>query len=194
MLTETFFNKTFNALLTFKDIPVDKVKSDKFYQLMKNDFTDQEFGAICGDICKTEKLYNRYPDPCLFYQRKPKPNAETVLEVDKQNFLDKCADYLTSGFITTDERKEFNESLTDIERRVLRRFGSISDLWTACNRENCPRSIDSVLKELKTDFENAWTAGATGNGVLRLTYGISGKNTISVIDDVKQQLLSHWRA
>lgn len=183
------FERAMNALLAFKDIPIDHDKNKKFYDLMKNDFTDAEFAEICGDICKTERLYNKYPDPCLFYQRKPKPNVESLLDDDCQKFLDKVSDYLTSGFISTDDRQEFNTSLTDTEKKVLSRFGGISTLWESCNRDDYARSVDGVLRELKRDFEDAWEVQTTGNGVLRLTYG-----TPKSIEPLTQNLLKHWSA
>lgn len=69
MITPICFNKCMNTLLTFASVSVDENKNRAWYQLMKNDFTDSEFSRICNDICKTESLYGRYPDPKLFYSR-----------------------------------------------------------------------------------------------------------------------------
>ncbi|MBO7713051.1 MAG: hypothetical protein J6S85_05745 [Methanobrevibacter sp.] len=69
MLSVCHFNRCMNTLLTFAGIPVDEVKNNAWYNLMKNDFSDSEFSRICEDVCKTETLYGRYPEPKLFYSR-----------------------------------------------------------------------------------------------------------------------------
>lgn len=179
------FNRALNALLAFKDIPVDRDKNEKFFELMKNDFSDEEFNAICGDICKTENLYNKYPDPYLFYQRKPKINNSDILEIDKQKFISKVNDYLSEGFISSYDRQEFNDSLTDTERRVLQRYGGISELWASCHRDEYSRSIDSILRELKNDFESLYKI--ENKNVLQLTNGAPKS-----IENIKQKLLEKW--
>lgn len=69
MLSVYHFNRCMNTLLTFAGIPVDENKNKAWYNLMKKDFSDSEFSRICEDVCKTETLYGRYPEPKLFYSR-----------------------------------------------------------------------------------------------------------------------------
>ena len=189
MMTKQFFDRAINSLLVFKDILLDKEKNKKYYELMKRDFTDEEFAQICGDICKTENLYNKYPDPYLFYKRKPKRTPEISIARDKQLFLRKVSDYLDSGFISTDERVEFNRSLTPVESLVLQKHGGISTLWTSVNRDEYARSLDAVLRELSADFEDMWEVDCQDNGKLR----IGNDKPTSVIEAPVNHLLAHWK-
>lgn len=80
MLTKTCFDRCMNTLLAFAEVAIDSEKNKAFYNLMKKDFEDVEFSAMCEDICKTELLYGRYPAPKLFYDRKKKNQAEILIE------------------------------------------------------------------------------------------------------------------
>ena len=170
MMNKQYFDRSLNSLLTLKDIAVDKAKNVKYFELMKNDFSDAEFSAICCEICKTENLYGKYPDPCLFYQRKPKNTPKAELENELHKFLTKVADYLESNFICGDDRKNFNESLTEIENRVLRKHGGISTLWLAVHRDECSRTVDSVLRELRREYEDIWNVALSKSGSLKLEH------------------------
>ena len=179
------FDRCMNSLLVMKDIQVSKEKNLAYFTMMKNDFSNEEFVEICADICKTEKLFNKYPDPCLFYQRKPKPNHTDRMGTEKQAFISKVSEYLDSGFICSDERRDFNNSLTETERKVLQRFGGISELWSSCHRDEYARSVDAILRDLKRDFDDLWEV--SNKGCLQLTYG-----TPQNVKGVTQQLLSKW--
>ena len=170
MLNKEKFIKSLNALLVFCQIDVDEVKTNNYYNLMANDFNDDEFTVICGDICKTENLYNKYPQPKLFYDRKPKIGTKDKMTEDLQKFIEKVDDYISSGFIYSSQKEEFNNSLTDTERKVLTRNGGISALWTACNRDDYARSVDSVLRGLESDFKELWEFDTKQDGGLKLTY------------------------
>ena len=81
MLDRKLFLKCFNTLLLFGSVEPDKQKTEMFYRLMANDFEDKEFSEICGDICKTESLFGKYPDPKMFYERKEKRDNNILVEV-----------------------------------------------------------------------------------------------------------------
>lgn len=87
MLTIQFFDKCFGSLLYFHQVPVDEQMSRMYYKLLCKDFDDAEFSAICGDICKHENLYNKYPIPKLFYDRKQSAK-ETILVAEGSLFID----------------------------------------------------------------------------------------------------------
>jgi len=93
MLTKACFDKCMNILLAFAEVQISKEKNCAFYTLMKNDFSDSEFGNICEDICKTELLYGRYPAPKLFYDRK-KTKEQTVLIREGSFYIDSGENYL----------------------------------------------------------------------------------------------------
>lgn len=79
-MNQKVFEKSLLALLYFKGVKNDQHHTDFLYNLMKNDFTDEEFQAMCGDICKTEDLFGKYPDPKIFYDRKKTAQANILIE------------------------------------------------------------------------------------------------------------------
>lgn len=81
MLDRKKYDKNMSILLTFKNVKTNNAANEFFYNLVKNDFTDEEFGKMCVDICKTEDLYNKYPDPKLFYDRKKASEENILVEV-----------------------------------------------------------------------------------------------------------------
>lgn len=80
--------KSLTALLYFKNVPLNEKHNDFLFNLLKDDFTNEQFNDICMDICKTEDLFNKYPDPKLFYDRKPKDKSNMVMIVEGQFYLD----------------------------------------------------------------------------------------------------------
>ena len=87
MLNRNTFDKNMSMLLMFKNIKANKQQNDFFYNLLKDEFTDEEFANTCVDICKTEELYNKYPDPKLFYDRK-KEKQKTILIEEGAFYID----------------------------------------------------------------------------------------------------------
>ena len=80
MLDRKLFLKCFNTLLLFGGVEPENQRTEMYYKLMANDFEDKEFSAICGDICKSEHLFGKYPDPKLFYDRKENRNRTILVE------------------------------------------------------------------------------------------------------------------
>ena len=95
MLTKACFDRCMNTLLTFADVMAEPDKNKAFYALMKNDFTDEQFGKICEDICKTELLYGRYPAPKLFYDRKENTQEQILCEIGTLFVDDTFPEYMT---------------------------------------------------------------------------------------------------
>ena len=93
MLSLKEFNKNISSLLYFAEVPVDEVKNKFLYNLLKNDFEDEEFGEVCVDICKKEEFFGRYPAPKLFYDRK-KTKEKTVLIREGSFYIDSGEGYL----------------------------------------------------------------------------------------------------
>lgn len=155
MLNEIIFNRCLSMILVTNDVEIDFEKNKVFYDLMKNDFTDDEFQVVCERICKEEQLYNHYPPAVMFY--KYKTNDTDRCSIECQNFLDKVEDYLNLGFVPSFYKEDFLNNLTDNERRAMQGFGGISNLWSDCHRDSMPRSKTSILKDLRESFENNWT-------------------------------------
>ena len=86
-MDKTKFKKSLFALLYIKGVEENEFQTNILFNLIKDDFTDEEFGNMCVEICKTEELYNKYPDPKLFYDRK-KDSKKTILIEEGTFFLD----------------------------------------------------------------------------------------------------------
>lgn len=80
MLTRKCFDRCLGALLALNQVEVSEKMNDMFYRLMGKDFSDKEFPEVCGDICKQENLYGKYPTPKMFYDRKEKIEATELVE------------------------------------------------------------------------------------------------------------------
>lgn len=86
MLRKEVFEKCMWTLLQFHGIEANEDRQKMFFNLLKNDFEDEEFMEICGKICREENLFGKYPTPPMFYSRKEPQNQ--VLIVEGQFYLD----------------------------------------------------------------------------------------------------------
>lgn len=99
--------KSLTALLYFKNVPLNEKHNDFLFNLLKDDFTNEQFNDICMDICKTEELFNKYPDPKLFYDRKQPDKSNMVLIVQGQFYLDdSMPEYKQYLIGSTDDEQE----------------------------------------------------------------------------------------
>lgn len=107
MLDFKKFDKLISTIVYFGNIQYSKTMTENLYNLMKNDFTDDEMKIICEDICKHEDLFGKYPSPKMFYDRKQPDKSKMVMIVEGQFYLDdtmpEYKDYLIG---TTDEEQE----------------------------------------------------------------------------------------
>lgn len=88
MLDFKKFDKLISTILYFGNIQYSKTMTENMYNLMKNDFTDDEMKVICEDICKREDLFGKYPTPKMFYDRKPKDKSNMVLIIEGSFYID----------------------------------------------------------------------------------------------------------
>lgn len=148
-MDKTFFLRHYGILLSAKSVLIDTDVAELTYQAYQNDFTDEEFAAVCLMVLKNENFYGRPPDPAIF----SKYVKTSALETD---FIEKCADYLQQGYVSSERRDAFIESLTDREERVLYSFGGISTLWSICHPNGIfnPDRFDFKLKALRDAFRN----------------------------------------
>jgi len=147
MINEKTFNQCIITIITLKDIEINNKKSKLLYNLMKNDFTDEQFQNACNHITKLETLYNKYPSPEMFYKYKIESSIkqlESQEQIDLQSFLSRCKDYLKSSFLDSYDKKEFNKSLTERDKIALRLCGGISELWSSMRKDGYQRNITSI--------------------------------------------------
>ena len=88
MLDFKKFDRLISTILYFNNTQYSKTMTENLYNLMKNDFTDDEMKVICEDICKHEELFNKYPSPKMFYDRKQPDKNNMVTIVEGQFYLD----------------------------------------------------------------------------------------------------------
>ena len=140
MLSVCHFNRCMNTILTFAGIPVDEIKNKAWYNLMKNDFIDSEFSRICEDVCKTETLYGRYPEPKLFYSR-------------YEQFKDKEEKPKTDIALLEQKRKDVKQEQKDRAEKM--------DAWLDfIKSKGYSSSVDVIMagkgnfKKLREEFNN----------------------------------------
>lgn len=107
MLDKKIFLKCINTLLIFGSVEPDDKRNELLYQLMAKDFEDKEFSAICADICKTESLFGKYPEPRMFYSRKKADENNLVLIEEGSFYLDdSMPEYKQYLIGSTDDEQE----------------------------------------------------------------------------------------
>lgn len=81
MLDKKVFLNCLGIILATHDIEPKEITTKSLYELLKNDFTNEEFSKACMDICKEEALYGKYPTPNMFYKRKKQEQNNILVEV-----------------------------------------------------------------------------------------------------------------
>lgn len=116
-MDKMFFLRHYGILLSAKSVLIDTDVAELTYQAYRDDFTDEEFAAVCMAVLKNENFYGRPPDPAIFAKYVKASAAET-------DFIAKCADYLRRDYVSMATREAFVEELTDREKRALYSFGA----------------------------------------------------------------------
>lgn len=93
MLTKKCFDRCLGALLVFNQVPVNDTMNEMLYKLVSRDFEDEEFSSICGDICRTENLFGKYPIPKMFYDRKRQSDKKELIEQEVFYLDDSIPEY-----------------------------------------------------------------------------------------------------
>lgn len=161
MLNRKQFEININMLLTMKDIDFNAGKSDCLYRIMANDFTDKEFANACLDIAKTECLYNKYPDPKLFYDRRKTLKPDEEKNLIKQQFLEKVSDY-----IQEDMPSYLNQSYSPGEMRILQMCGGLSQLWSDIHNNN--GKVSYLIAQVAKNFDNFYEVEKKTNDTIQL--------------------------
>lgn len=148
-MNKMFFLRHYGILLSAKSVLIDTDVAELTYQAYRNDFTNEEFAAVCMAVLKNENFYGRPPDPAIFAKYVKASAAEN-------DFIAKCVEYLRRDYVSMATREAFVEELTDREKRALYSFGGISTLWSVChpNGTFSPERFDFKLKALRDAFGN----------------------------------------
>lgn len=73
MLNKKIFMTKTIQIAELKGLNLSENYAKSMYNLIKDDFTDEEFTQICNFILKNEELYNKMPEPRHFYKHKTQP-------------------------------------------------------------------------------------------------------------------------
>ncbi len=148
MLCKKIFMRDYTMMLTAKGIALDKTAAMLTYEAFKNDFTDEQFSALCIQIFKTENFYGRVPDASIFSK---------YIASKTDDFIAKCYAYLESGYISVDDKKLFLSSLSEPEQRALGCVGGISAAYSSCRPNGVyrPDKVDFKINQIKNALSNA---------------------------------------
>jgi len=172
MLNKKLFYNNLDALLFTKDIKIDAKKSEMLFKIMENDFTDKEFADACINIAKTECLYNKYPDPKLFYDRQDKISQDEERVLIKQRFLEKVTDYVLEDMPTY-----LNQSYSPGEMRILQMSGGLSQLWSEIHNNN--GKIGYITSQLSKNFDDFYEVEKKTDNTLQLENNSEQSKAIS---------------
>jgi hypothetical protein len=142
MINKDLFKKQYTTLCQIKQIAIDKDYVITLWDLIKNDFTDEQFQYACREIIKNEQLYNKQPDPNLFYKYK----ASTEITKEKQASIE------AEKVIEAVDKFEFHDGVmfdNPITTAVIRKhFGGWKEVRYMFNEYNqFKRSPQSFKKE-----------------------------------------------
>ena len=76
-MDKMFFLRHYGILLSAKSVLIDTDVAELTYQAYRDDFTDEEFAAVCMAVLKNENFYGRPPDPAIFAKYVKASAAET---------------------------------------------------------------------------------------------------------------------
>lgn len=126
------------------------------YKYLANDFTDEEFQRISIKVMQNEDLYGKMPTVRHFTKYLNKPSKDEEREAQKQAFLEKVSNYLQLDYVMNYDREKF-KNITELESRVLRSNGGLSEMWSRVHNLDYPCKISTIIKELSEFYDNNYT-------------------------------------
>ena len=127
------------------------------YKYLANEFTDDEFQKVSLLVMQNEDLYGKMPTVRNFTKYLPKqPTEDEEREAKKQAFLEKVSDYLQLDFVMDYDRQKF-ANISELESRVLRSNGGLSEMWSRVHNQDYPCKISTIIKELSEFYDNNYT-------------------------------------
>lgn len=147
------FTMSIKALAENFSLPV----KAEYIQLMHDylNFTEEDLKTAVNYFMTKERLFKM---PSVAEWKKA-VGIDIRSEVDKveESFIRKVSYYLSLIFVSSDEKRRFNESLSDVERKVLSEMGGISELWCSVHNDNYSRSMSKILSECRLLFKDRAT-------------------------------------
>ena len=127
------------------------------YKHLANEFNDNDFVLASHQVLRNEDLYGKMPTIRHFTKYLPKQITEDEeREAKKQAFLEKVADYLQLDYVMDYDRAKF-KNITELESRVLRSNGGLSEMWSRVHSYDYPCRVSTIIKELSEFYDNNYT-------------------------------------
>ena len=127
------------------------------YKYLANLFDDETFRKTSQKVLENEDLYGKMPTVRHFTKYLPKQITEDEeREAKKQAFLEKVSDYLQLDYVMDYDRAKFKD-ITELESRVLRSNGGLSEMYSRVHNLDYPCKISTIIKELSECYDNNYT-------------------------------------
>lgn len=186
MLTKDCFRNNFIGACVAKGFsPADKESLAFLYDIVKDEFTDEEFIAITKDVVLNENFYGRMPDISLWTKRKKeaeKKSGESAFLIARQNFQDKVLELVYNDYNTKGQINEFNNSLTASEAAALSALGGLSALWASCRKGGVfdEEKTDWTIRRIQEKFKEHYNEQADSR--LRITESRNEEMVLKIAD------------
>ena len=154
LLTRAELDKTIKMLELSFDLTAKEGYADLIYSFLKNNSVEELRKAYTFFL--KQKSMSKLPSVAQWLEAMGK-DMRTPIDIACDKFLAKVQEYITSDFMFSEDKQEFIEGLSEVERRILTGFGGISALWQDCHREEYNRNTSVLLNQLKKEFMNSAT-------------------------------------
>jgi hypothetical protein len=129
MLNKKIFMMKLLQIAELKGINPSENYTKSMYDLLSNDFINEEFANICDYILKNEELYGRMPEPRHFYKHKITKESKRVPELDAA---------VQWEFALSDNKKEIN----NLSNQILDSMGDDYGNWKWRMNSEHPKPTD----------------------------------------------------
>lgn len=166
MLTKDCFRRNFIGACVAKGFsPTDKECLAFLYDVVKDEFTDEEFTAITKDVVLNENFYGKMPDISLWTARKKKSekkSGDSAFLIARQAFQDKVMELVNNDYNTKQAVQDFNDSLTASEVAALSALGGLTALWASCRKDGVfiDEKADWTIRRIQDKFKEHYNAPA----------------------------------
>ena len=150
-ITKVELDKTIKMLELNFNLTAREGYADLMFSFLKNNTVNDLRKAYSYFL--RQKSISKLPSITQWLEAMGK-DTRTPKDIACDNFLAKVKGYLSSGFVSSEDKLEFSKGLSEVERRILSSFGGISVLWQDCHREEYNRNISVLLNQLKKEFDN----------------------------------------
>jgi hypothetical protein len=154
MLDKKIFVTKIIQIAELKGLTLLENYAKSMYDLIKNDFTDEEFVQICDYILKNEELYNKMPEPRHFYKHKKCEEEQKPYKITPELEASIQWEYALQN------KKEIN----DLAKQILESMGDDYGGWRWRMSSEHPNPTGQQW--LRKEFLERYAASKTGEKIL----------------------------